>query len=308
MGVRRLFTDTPEYKIVGEAATATDAFEIIDRAAPDIVLMDIALPGMDGIRATREILRRDPRARVLIHSAHDQINDVVDAFTAGASGYALKEDMPAALIAAVRAVGRGARYVSPALASRLARFEDSRPRTGEVLEILSRREREVFVLAADCMFARDIALKLGIARKTVDTHLNRINGKLGLRNMAELVRLAASLGLLEGRASARAVPSTKPEPTKGGALAGSTSPSVESATAVMVVDTTTSREVVQIERDGDAVSQKPIEPTTLVLAIDEVVRMGPKRVPLMPQPSRAQASERTNSRIREAKARKTHSG
>jgi DNA-binding NarL/FixJ family response regulator len=196
-GVRRLLTATSDFEIVGEAATAADAFEIVERVAPDVVLMDIEMPGMDGILASREILRRAPRARVLILSGHDQLNDVVAAFAAGVSGYALKEDVPAALIVALRDIERGARYVAPALAARLRRFENSRKYAEDLLGVLARREREVFSLAADCVPAREIAVRLCIARKTVDAHLYRIHRKLSLRNMAELVRMGTTLRWIE---------------------------------------------------------------------------------------------------------------
>jgi DNA-binding NarL/FixJ family response regulator len=196
MGVRHVLTNTPGYEVVGEASTARSAFKIVDSLTPDVVLMDIAMPGMDGVLATREIGRRAPKARVLIVSAHDQVNDVLDALEAGAAGYALKSDGPETLIEAIRVVSRGQRYVAAALAPRLAAFEGRRRRASDVLGILSAREREVFRLASECVIARDMARELCIARKTVDTHLNRINRKLGLRNMAELVRLAASLGML----------------------------------------------------------------------------------------------------------------
>ena len=196
MGVRQILTHTPGYEIVGEASTARDAFKLIDTLRPDLVLMDIALPGMDGVLATREIGRRAATTKVLIVSAHDQVNDVLDALAAGAAGYALKCDSPDALIEGIGMVARGERYIAPALAARLATFEARRRPAADVLDVLSAREREVFRLAAECVPARDMARELCIARKTVDTHLNRINRKLGLRNIAELVRLAANLGML----------------------------------------------------------------------------------------------------------------
>jgi DNA-binding NarL/FixJ family response regulator len=159
--------------------------------------MDIAMPGTDGIAASRELLRRAPRLRVLILTAHDQIGDVVAAFAAGVSGYALKDDRPEELVEAIRVVGRGERYVARTLVPLLNRVEESDLRSPDVLGILSPRERQVFDLAANCVITRDIAVRLGIARKTADTHLNRINRKLGLRSMAELVRLASSLGVLD---------------------------------------------------------------------------------------------------------------
>jgi DNA-binding NarL/FixJ family response regulator len=196
MGVRQILATAPGYELVGEASTARAAFKVIEAVEPDVVLMDIALPGMDGVVATREIRRRAPSVRVLIMSAHDQVHDVLDAMNAGAAGYALKSDGPEALVQALKQVARGERYVAPAVAARLSTYEARRRRATDVLGVLSEREREVFRLAADCRIAREIARELCIARKTVDTHLNRINRKLGLRNLAELVRLGASLGLV----------------------------------------------------------------------------------------------------------------
>jgi len=159
----------------------------------------------------REIGRRAAKARVLIVSAHDQVNDVLDALEAGAAGYALKSDGPETLIEAIRMVSRGQRYVAATLAPRLAAFEGRRRRASDVLGILSAREREVFRLASECVIARDMARELCIARKTVDTHLNRINRKLGLRNMAELVRLAASLGMLHTSRTPRSDEEQQPQ-------------------------------------------------------------------------------------------------
>lgn len=208
-GVRELLSNTPGYRVVGETGTARDALDAVQVLAPDVVLMGIALPEMDGIRATREMRRRDPKACVLILSASDQINDVFDALDAGAAGYALKTDPPDALIEALRTVSRGQRYLARALAERLAVFEKRRQRGNDLLGILSVRERQVFRMASECMIARDMARELRIARKTVDTHLNRINHKLGLRNTAELIRLAASLGVLHAVGG----PPDRPQPS-----------------------------------------------------------------------------------------------
>ena len=194
IGAREAVASAPDFTFVGEAANARAAFALIDSATPDIVLMDITLPGMDGVVATREIRRRAPKTRVLIMSAHDQIRDVVDALDAGASGYLLKSDGPETLLGALRTVARGEQYLAPALAARLAAHRAAQPGT-DALATLSEREREVFRLAAECLPAREIARELCIARKTADTHLNRIHRKLGSRNLAELVSLAARLGL-----------------------------------------------------------------------------------------------------------------
>jgi len=195
-GIRQSLAPYMEFCIVGEAGNARDAFVAIDTHRPDIVVMDVALPGMDGVIATREIRRRTPRTRVLIFSVHDQIGDVLDALDAGAAGYALKTESTDALVAALRCALRNDRYVAPALAARLANYESRRTKPADTLSILSVREREVFRLAADCLLTREIARELCISRKTVDTHLYRIHRKLGLRTSAELVRLACSLGLM----------------------------------------------------------------------------------------------------------------
>ena len=195
-GIRQILSGVPEFLVVGEAGRARDAFALIDLEQPDVVLMDVALPGMDGVIATREIRRRAPRARVLVLTVHDQISDVLDALNAGASGYALKTDDTDTLISALKQVARGERYVAPAIEARLDAYESRRRKASDVLSVLSVREREVFRLAAECLITREIATELCISRKTVDTHLYRIHRKLGLRTSAELVRLASSLGLI----------------------------------------------------------------------------------------------------------------
>jgi len=202
MGVRDLLSTTPEFQIVGEESTARGAFPLIDAHRPDIVLMDVELPGMDGVVATREIRRRTTRTRVLILTVHDQIQDVLDALDAGASGYAHKSDDGDALIDALRTVGRGERYLSPPIAAKLATYGSRAGKTRDVLAVLSEREREVFRLASECLLTREIARELCISRKTVDTHLYRIHRKLGVRTSAELVRMAERLRLSQGEALA----------------------------------------------------------------------------------------------------------
>jgi two-component system response regulator NreC len=196
MGIRQSLASYAEFSIVGEAGNARDAFSAIDAHPPDIVVMDVSLPGMDGVIATREIRRRAPRTRVLLLSVHDQISDVLEALDAGASGYALKTEGTEALVAALRTIAKNDRYVAPTLAALLGSYESRRKRPLDTLSILSVREREVFRLAADCLLTREIASELCISRKTVDTHLYRIHRKLGLRTSAELVRLACNLGLI----------------------------------------------------------------------------------------------------------------
>jgi DNA-binding NarL/FixJ family response regulator len=195
-GLRHALAGAPEFQVLGEWGRARDAFQAIDAQQPDIVVMDVALPGMDGIVATREVLRRAPHSRVLILTVYDQLSDVLDAMAAGVSGYALKTDDAPAFLTALRALARGERYIAPKVAERLQVHQNRREIPQDILSVLSTREREVFRLAAECLLTREIARELCISRKTVDTHLYRIHRKLGLRTSAELVRLASSLGMV----------------------------------------------------------------------------------------------------------------
>jgi len=197
VGVRQTLAASTRYELVGEAGSAREAFKMIEAAAPDILLMDIGLPGMDGVVATREIRRRSPQTRILMMTAYAEINNVLDALDAGAAGFALKTDGPEALLEALARIQRGERYLAPGVADRLRSVESRRRQATDVLSVLSQREREIFRLAVKCLKAREIAQELCIARKTVDTHLNRINRKLALRNQAELVRLGANLGMVD---------------------------------------------------------------------------------------------------------------
>src|SRR4029079_411523 len=185
VGVRSILTSSPRFEVLGETRTARDAFPVIESVRPDVVLMDLDLPGMDGVVATREILRRVRSTHVVILSAHDQLHDLRDAMDAGALGYVVKGDEPEILMQAIEEVARGVRYLSPSVAGRLSEGHASWA-PDDVLEVLSEREREIFRLAADCRTAAEICEQLCIARKTVDTHLNRINRKLGLRARAAL--------------------------------------------------------------------------------------------------------------------------
>jgi len=197
-GMRQALAEAPEFQLVGEWSRARDAFPMIDNQEADIVVMDVSLPGMDGVVATPEILRRSPRCRVLIFTVFDQISDVLDALAAGASGYALKTDDAASFLTALRALARGERYIAPRVAERMEAHRHRREPPADLLSVLSNREREVFRLAAECLLTREIARELCISRKTVDTHLYRIHRKLGVRTSAELVRLADRLRMAAG--------------------------------------------------------------------------------------------------------------
>jgi DNA-binding NarL/FixJ family response regulator len=192
--LKALLGRLPGWQVIGQVSTAREALVLVTAQTPDVVLMDIGLPGMDGVIATREVLRRSPTTRVLVLTTYVHPWDVREALAAGASGYLLKSDSDA-LEPALEAVVRGERYLSAEVAQRMAAIQEETS-AATVLASLSEREREIFRLAAECLTNGQIARELCIARKTVDTHLYRIHRKLDIRTSAELVRLAVSLGVV----------------------------------------------------------------------------------------------------------------
>jgi DNA-binding NarL/FixJ family response regulator len=196
-GIRALLQLYPDFEVVGEAADGYEAILQTRRLQPDIVLMDIGMPGMDGLAATREIVRVAPRTRVLILSQHENREYVMPALRAGASGYVLKRAPDETLIRAIRAVYAGETYMDPRLTDLLV--EEVR-RSGEgptdPLETLSEREREILVLLAQGKSYQEIAQTLFISVKTVDFHRANLMRKLGLKNRAELVQFAMRRGLI----------------------------------------------------------------------------------------------------------------
>jgi DNA-binding NarL/FixJ family response regulator len=194
-GLKQVLARLPDCEVVGEAGSARAAFPIIDAKRPDLVILDLLLPGMDGCSAARELGRRLPLARVLVLTVCDTIDDMFDAFGAGVVGYVLKSEPVPALYEAVRCAYRGERYLSPALA---ARSEETRVGAlgNTALAALSVREREVFHLATEGLANTEIARELCISRKTVETHKYRLQKKLGLHNANDLLRFAALHGLI----------------------------------------------------------------------------------------------------------------
>src|SRR4051794_23674606 len=173
------------FEMVAQAATARASFPLIDHARPDVVLMDISLPDMDGITATHELVARVPAPKVLMLSAHEEPHVVAAAFAAGANGYALKSRSVEELITGIRQVAGGHRWVAPGL-SALATAANG------PLAALSARERDVFRLLVAGLTMRQIAAQLCISPKTVDTHRQRIFKKLDVHSSVQLVRFAAS--------------------------------------------------------------------------------------------------------------------
>jgi len=195
-GLRRILDAEPDIETVAEAPDAERAiFEAIE-SKPDIVLLDVMMPGQSGIERLPAILQAAPDARVLMLSMQDDPRYVREAFAAGASGYVLKEAADTEVIGAIRAVAAGERYVHPSLGARLLTVDaDERRRADE--DPLSDREREVLALLARGHTNQEIGKMLFISVRTAETHRAHIMRKLGLGSRAELVRYALAEGMLE---------------------------------------------------------------------------------------------------------------
>ena len=193
-GVNCLLSQVPGLRIVGEAADGRSAFALLDNLQPDIVLLDIALPGMDGFAAVREVRRRAPRTKIVVLSGRKNERDVLEALTAGASGYVTKTNSVEDLLDTLWAVARGETHVSQRLRSTLL-AHGALP--ADVLGPLSTREREVFALLVKGLAVEEIGRELCISPKTVGTHRHRIYEKTGCHTLAALVRFASRNGLLD---------------------------------------------------------------------------------------------------------------
>jgi DNA-binding NarL/FixJ family response regulator len=202
-GSFRILVDTAsDLTAVGEAATGTEAVEITRREKPDIVLMDIRMPDMDGIEATRQITA-DPQtsaARVLILTTFDLDEYVFAALRAGASGFLLKDTRPADLLAAIRVVAAGDALLAPAVTRRLIEEFTKRPEPQQapaaVIDEITERECEVLTLVGLGLSNTEIASRLHVSLSTAKTHVSRLLTKLGARDRAQLVIAAYNTGLV----------------------------------------------------------------------------------------------------------------
>ena len=200
-GLSGILESQPGITVCGEAADGGEAIDLVRRLDPDVVLMDIQMPGVDGLEATRRLLR-DPgadRPAVLMLTTFDLDAYVYDALRAGASGFLLKDTPPEDLVAAVRVVARGDALIAPGVTKRLIeQFARSAPAAApsDALGELTPREAEVLVLVASGMSNGEIADELVLSNATVKTHVKRILSKLGLRDRVQAVVLAYEVGLV----------------------------------------------------------------------------------------------------------------
>ena len=192
-GYRMLLHAASAIEVVAEADSGEAACQCYASFAPDVVVMDVALPGIGGIGATERIVARDPEARVLVFSMHDDALFVEKALAAGARGYITKSSAPDVLVDAVRDVAAGRRRFDPALADKLAVH---RARSDSEFSSLSTREFEIFCLLAEGVPAVDIGQRLSLSPKTVANYGSQIKSKLHVGSAAELARLAIRHGII----------------------------------------------------------------------------------------------------------------
>ncbi|EDM75215.1 two component transcriptional regulator, LuxR family protein [Plesiocystis pacifica SIR-1] len=198
-GLKALLTATEDLEVVGEVADGRAAVEAAERLAPDVVVMDINMPKLDGVGATREIREKVNAPRVLILSMYDGEEYVRPAIRAGASGYLLKGSGLSDLVTAIREVAGGNAFFSPTVAKILlqeSRGERSVKEAPDPADSLTKREREVLTLVGEGKSSPEIAKILGLSVKTIEGHRGRIMAKLGVHNVAGLVRQAIRIGLV----------------------------------------------------------------------------------------------------------------
>jgi two-component system invasion response regulator UvrY len=193
-GYRRLLERSHDVRVVGEAASAAEAYRVFCQVSPDVVVMDISLPDVSGIEGMRRLLLREPHSRILVFSIHDEAIFPNRALKAGAMGYVTKASAPEVLVDAVRTVARGELFLSPDIARTLALYGVSGGNTA--LETLSTREFEIARLLAIGHSVRTIAEKLCLNYKTVANHQSNIRQKLGAGTAGQLIRIATENGLL----------------------------------------------------------------------------------------------------------------
>ncbi len=197
-GLRALLSYYPDIEVVGEAGDGAEAIECVKRFSPDVVLMDIAMPGMNGLEATRRIHQEYPNTRILILTQYEDQPYVMPLLRAGASGYVLKRALGADLVHAIRLVAQGESFLYPPIAStvlkELCQSEEPTSRSGEGL---TQREQEILRLVARGETSRQIAAALKISVKTVEWHRENIMRKLKVSSAVELVRYAIQHGLVD---------------------------------------------------------------------------------------------------------------
>jgi DNA-binding NarL/FixJ family response regulator len=194
-GLKLILAAQPDFEVIGEASNGREAADLAEKLKPDIVLMDVQMPELNGIEATRRMVAANSRIRVLVLSMHKEALYVREVLKAGARGYILKDAIDTELLSAMRSVARGDGYISPAVSGAL--LTDYREQSSNPLDTLSTREREVLQLIAEGKTNKEVATRLNLSVYTVDSHRGKIMEKLNLHSAGELVRFAMKNGLVD---------------------------------------------------------------------------------------------------------------
>jgi DNA-binding NarL/FixJ family response regulator len=194
-GFKMILAAQPDMEIVGEAGNGREALDLASQLQPDVIVMDVAMPELNGIEATRRVADVSPRSRVLALSMHKDSVYVREILRAGARGYLLKDSVSSDLLAAVRAIARGEGYLSPGVSD--AVLNDYRRHVTDPIDLLTSREREVLQMIAEGKTNKDIATVLNLSVYTVDAHRGRIMEKLNVHSVTDLVRFAVRCGLVD---------------------------------------------------------------------------------------------------------------
>ena len=197
-GMRALLSELPGVDVVGDTGDGREALQLIRDKKPDIALIDISMPGLNGLEVAARVGREQPATRVIIVSMHSDDESVRRALVAGAAGYILKNSDRHELELALRTVARGDTWLSPSLTKRVVKAftESAHGSTEGPLEVLTPRQREVLQLVAEGHSNKEIANRLNVALKTVETHRNELMERLGIHGVAGLVRYAIQVGLV----------------------------------------------------------------------------------------------------------------
>lgn len=199
-GIRAVLESVDDLEVVGEAATGEEALDLVGRVDPDVVVLDVNMPGTDGLEVTRSLREEGRDCRILILSMHDNPEYVLQALRLGADGYVLKDAGPVELREAVQTVWQGREYMSDRVTHQLSvalRQELDREKRKGRLDALTPREHEVMLLVAAGKTSREIAEDFGISHRTVETHRERLMAKLRMGSIADLTRFVVEMGLEE---------------------------------------------------------------------------------------------------------------
>jgi two-component system response regulator NreC len=193
-GLKLILAAHADLQVIGEAANGNQAVELAAKLRPDIVLLDVQMPELNGIEATQKMVAANPRIRILVLSMHKEAVYVREILRAGARGYILKDAIDTELLSAIRSVANGDGYISPAVSGAL---NDKAKDSNDPVGLLSAREREVLLLIAEGKTNKEIATRLNLSVYTVDSHRGKIMEKLNLHSAGELVRFAMKNGLVD---------------------------------------------------------------------------------------------------------------